>query len=151
MVFATKPQKACYEKIKPWVVEYFAGAFVPEYEIPVIVVPLGSAVAMVEVFPWGEEDSIVRTWSYVVTGADMNSDLMRFLLQRNVEMSFGAFGVDTDGDVRFEHAIVGSTCDPNELQSSLAEVLECADRYDDEIVARWGGKRAVDRYAPRLL
>ena len=144
MKFKTAPQRACYEKIAPWVKELFEGTIVPEYPIPVLIVSMGSASAMVEISPWGD-DATVRTWSYVVTGAELTADLMQFLLRRNVEMEFGAFGIDDDGDIRFEHALVGSTCDKPELQASVTAVLEAADRYDDEIVKRWGGKRAVDR------
>ncbi|MDX2099953.1 MAG: YbjN domain-containing protein [Leptolyngbyaceae cyanobacterium bins.59] len=146
MQFETEAQQTCFEKIKPWTLDYFETAFVPDYGIPAIVVPMGSAAAMVEVFPWGERDTIIRTWAYVVTQADLTPELLRFLLQKNVEMNFGAFGIDGAGDIRLEHAIVGSTCDSNELQSSLVGVLTAADRYDDEIVSRWGGKRAIDRY-----
>jgi hypothetical protein len=59
-------------------------------------------------------------------------------------MRFGAFGVDKDGDIIFEHTIVGSTIDKEELKSSVKAVLSVADHYDDDIVSRWGGKRALD-------
>jgi len=49
------------------------------------------------------------------------------------------------GDVLFQHTIVGSTCDPAELEASVREVLEIADDYDDKIVSRWGGQRELDR------
>jgi hypothetical protein len=40
---------------------------------------------------------------------------------------------------------VGSTIDKKELEASVIAVLEIADKYDDEIVKRWGGKRALDK------
>lgn len=144
MEFKTAAQQSCYEKITPWVKELFEGTLTPEYPIPLLIVSMGSASAMVEICSWGD-DTTIRTWSYVVTGAELTDDLMRFLLRLNVEIEFGAFGIDDDGDIRFEHALVGSTCDKNELQASVKAVLEAADRYDDEIVRRWGGRRAVDR------
>jgi len=144
--FMTPAQKSCHEKIAPWIKEFFEQAFVPEPSEPLFVVPLGSAAAMIEVLPWGDNDSMIRTWSYVVTGVELSSLLLHFLLRQNVAMSFGAFGIDDDGDIRFEHALVGSTCDPNELCASVMAVLRAADHYDDEIVERWGGKRAVDRH-----
>jgi hypothetical protein len=52
--------------------------------------------------------------------------------------------LDKSGDVTFEHNIVGSTCDKNELKASIMAVVGTADRYDDQIVSRWGGKRASD-------
>jgi len=45
----------------------------------------------------------------------------------------------------FDHTIVGQSCDKDELRASVLTVVLCADRYDDEIVRRWGGERALDR------
>jgi Putative bacterial sensory transduction regulator len=72
-------------------------------------------------------------------------DLLNYLLRENHEMRFGAFSVSKGGDIVFEHTIVGSTIDKKELESSVLAVLEIADKYDDEIVERWGGKRALDK------
>jgi len=69
---------------------------------------------------------------------------MQFLLRKNDDMRFGAFGLDRDMDIFFEHTIVGSTCDKEELRATVMAVLQTADKYDDEIVAKWGGERAVD-------
>lgn len=75
----------------------------------------------------------------------MAADLQSHLLRENAEMRFGAFSVNDAGDILFEHTIVGSTCDPNELEASVHAVLAAADNYDDQIVQRWGGERALDR------
>jgi hypothetical protein len=40
---------------------------------------------------------------------------------------------------------IGSSCDKSELRTSVMAVLGTADKYDDEIMGRWGGKRALDR------
>jgi len=47
----------------------------------------------------------------------------------------------------FEHSLVGTACDRVALNHSVTTVIRIADTYDDEIVARWGGKRALDRWA----
>ncbi len=59
-------------------------------------------------------------------------------------MQFGGFSLDADGNILFEHSIVGSTCDLNGLEESVLAVLKVADDYDDKIVPRWGGKRGLD-------
>ena len=145
MEFRTEPQKACYEKIAPWIREVF-GEFVMAHEDrPVFGVRIGSALTIVSVDPWGDDDAVITTRSYVVTDVELTPDLLRFLLEQNDRMRFGAFGIDEDGDVFFEHAIVGSSCDKNELKASTIAVAVTADKYDDEIRSRWGGQRAVDR------
>lgn len=145
MEFETKAQKECYELVLPWVTELFGGSVLRKPDVPILGVMHGSAFAQVGVFPWRNDDAIITTRSYVVTGAELTSELMRYLLAENAGMSFGAFGIDDEGDILFEHSIVGSTCDQKELESSVVAVAQTADEYDDKIVKRWGGERALDQ------
>jgi len=146
MDFETDAQKVCHEKITRWMTELFAD--VPWETLdgePGFGLFMGSAWAEVHVYPWGDDDSVINIRSKVVSGADLSCDLQTFLLQENAELRFGAFALNSDGDVLFEHTIVGSTCDPNELEASVREVLETADQYDDTIAEKWGGVRELDR------
>jgi hypothetical protein len=147
MKFITSVQQACYEKIEPWIAEICQDQYIPPINIPIFIVPVGSATAMIEVLPWGIDESVISAWSYVVTGANITPELMRFLLDQNFDLHFGAFSLDKDGDIRFQASLIGSSCDQNELQTSLTAVLEVADEYDDRIIQTWGGKRASDRMA----
>ena len=145
MEFKTAAQKACYDKVVSWMKELFGELVIMRDDAPMMGVMMGSAVAQVAVLPWGDDDATITTRAYLVTGAELTPDLMRYLLQKNAELRFGAFGVDEDGDILFEHSIVGSSCDKGELKASVLAVLVTADKYDDEIVARWGGERMLDR------
>lgn len=145
MEFETVAQKTCHDKIAQWMNELFAD--VPWESLdgePGFGLFMGSALAQVHVYPWGDDDSVVNISSVVVSGATLNQELLHFLLRENAELRFGAFGISESGDVLFEHTIVGSTCDPNELEASVREVLETADDYDDKIVDKWGGERELD-------
>lgn len=145
MEFKTSAQKACYEKIVPWAKELFGEFAQAREDAPVFGVMAGSAMVQVAVLPWGDDDATITARAYVVSGAELTPDLMHYLLRKNDDVRFGAFGVDNDGDIFFEHTIVGSTCDKEELKASVMAVVLTADKYDDEIVARWGGQRALDR------
>jgi len=145
MDFETQAQRECYERVAPWVTELFGGSVLRKPDRPILGVMHGSAFAQVGVFPWGDDDTIITTRAYVVTGTELTADLMRYLLGENAGMRFGAFGVDDEGDIIFEHSIVGSTCDQKELEASVIHVARTADEYDDRIVARWGGERALDQ------
>ena len=145
MEFRSAAQKACYEKIVPWMKELFGEFVMLRTDAPAMAVVIGSAVAQVGVIPWGNDDATINTRAYVVTGAEATSELMHFLLRETDNMRFGGFGLDSDDDVFFEHAIVGSTCDKPELKASVMAVVVTADQYDDKIIARWGGQRALDR------
>ena len=145
MQFQTEMQEACYNKIALWMRELFGKFPCARPDIPGLGLFMGSALIEVLVFPWGNDDAIINARSYVVSNIDISPELMHFLLTENSKMMFGAFGVDENGDILFEHTIVGSTCDMKELESSVKAVLEVSDDYDDIIVQKWGGKRALDR------
>ena len=106
---------------------------------------IGSALTNIEVYPWRENEAVIAVFSWVVTGAETTAELTRDLLRRNLNMVFGGFGIDDKGDIVFKHHIVGSSCDQNELRASVLAVAQTADSVDDELVARYGGQRAVDR------
>ncbi len=145
MEFETEAQRECYEdRIGPWMLEIFGDGIMTREDRPVIGVRHGSAFAQVGVVPWGDSDTTVTTRAYVVTDVELTPELLHYLLTRNEGMPFGAFAVDRDGDILFEHSIVGSTCDRKELEASVKAVLATADQYDDEIVERWGGRRALE-------
>ena len=145
MRFDSKAQKDVYEEILPWMQDMFGDFAGQRREIPEFGVLVGSAFAQTSIYPFGDEDAVISTRAYVVTGAELTPDLMHFLLRENDRMTFGAFGLDEEGDIFFEHTIVGSTVDKEELKASVSSVVLIADEYDDLIVEKWGGSRAIDR------
>lgn len=145
MEFSSEAQKACYERIQPMMKELFGEFAMTNANLPQFGIRVGSALVTVTVYPWGDNDAVLQVHAWVVTNVEMTPDLMHFLLQENNQMRFGAFGLDKEDDIYFEHTIVGSTCDKQELRASVMAVLNIADEYDDKIVAKWGGQRALDR------
>lgn len=145
MEFKTEAQKAVWEKTKTYASEIFGEMASIRDDRLTFVVTRGSAFAATIVLPWGDDDATVCTRSYVVTSINKTFELMDFLLSVNNDVRFGAFGLDADGDVFFEHTVVGSTLDKAELRASVMAVLATADSYDDQIVAKFGGLRATDR------
>lgn len=144
MKFQTQAQQRCYETITPWMEELFGSLCKTRADIPVIAVLAGSVLAQVGVSAWGENDATITTRAYLVTDVELTPDLLLFLLQENEHMRFGAFGIDADHDIFFEHAILGSTVDKAELKSSVLAVAATADQYDERIIARWGGTRLLE-------
>ena len=104
----------------------------------------GSTQVMVLVRPFTEHETCVECIANVVYGAEINADLMNFLLRRNAEIHFGAFGLLFDNTIVFQHTITGTNLDANELYTSVNSVAIIADYYDDEIVEKFGGKRSTD-------
>jgi hypothetical protein len=137
--------RATYEKVGGYLREVFGEMAHARDEDPAWLIIEGSAAVNVAVHPWGDNDTIVRAWSWVVTGAEVTPELTRYLLDENFKMRFGAFSMDPAGDICFEYAIVGSTCDKEELKAAVLAVAFTADNEDDAITSRFGGQRACDR------
>ena len=147
MEFKSSAQKECYERIAPWMHELFSDGVVVFEDEPLFIVNLGSAVASTRVLDWSNGEALITTRSYVVTDIAITPELSYYLLRENNGNYFGRFAFDAENDIVFEHSLVGSTCDRIELRHSVTTVIRIADDYDDEIVARWGGKRALDRWS----
>jgi hypothetical protein len=142
----TQAQQACYEKIKVWLQELYQNdVFMPDDELPIFALHSGSAIAVVEVQDYGDEEALISIWSYVVTGAAIKQDLLDYLLRQNNKIKFGGFSLDPEDDILFHAELIGSTCDKKEIETSVTAVLQTADEYDDIIVKTWGGERAIDR------
>jgi hypothetical protein len=144
MEFLSEAQKACYGRVREMLEQVFGDDVVPREDVPVFGLHMGSALAESVVYPWAEDDAVITTRAYVVRGTTVTPELMRYLLEENDKLRFGGFGLDEDGDIFFQHAIVGSTADPEELRASLLAVVITADEYDDKIIERYGGQSALD-------
>lgn len=104
----------------------------------------GSSQVLILVRPFTQDEACVECIANVVTGAKVNEDLMRFLLRKNAELHFGAFGLIFDGTITFAHSFSTSVLHEKELVTTLESVAIIADYYDDIIVDLAGGKRAQD-------
>lgn len=144
MNFQTEAQKDCYQKVSDWLPELCELISNPVSQKPIFSLRFGSATVLVEIRPYQEIESIIYIWSYVATEVEVTGDLMLYLLKQNDVFRFGGFSMAEDGDVRFHVTLLGNPCQQNEFKLALTEVLESADRYDDLIVKRWGGRRATD-------
>lgn len=144
MQFDSDAHKICYEKVAGYMKELFGEFALNHSEIPQFAVRIGSAFITINIMPWGTDDSVIAVHAWVVRKPEITPELMKYLLQENNSIRFGAFGMDNENDIFFQHTIVGSTCDKNELNASVRAVMYTADKYDDEIIARWGGQRSSD-------
>ena len=146
MEFESDVQKQVYEKVAGFMKDVFGEQVQARPDRPVFLFQVGSSMTHIVIAPWGNDEAVVMVRSYVVYQPDLVPELLSFLLRENDSKRFGAFGIDKDGDIFFEHSIVGSTCDKAELKASVMAVVWTSDQYDEQITQRWGGMREVDRY-----
>lgn len=145
MEFQTNSQKAVYEKVAGILRDEFGKQAQAREDIPAFLLRAGSAFVQVTVASINEKYTTVRAHSWVVTGVENTSELLQYLLKENLNMRFGAFGVDQVGDVCFTHAVLGESLDNPTLMYTVMGVASTADEYDDQIVQRFGGQRATER------
>lgn len=99
----------------------------------------GSATISITVRPWHEGDSAVEFTSQLVTGGTMTPEVMRWMLEKNVELHFGALGLLFDDTVVYSHTLPGCDLSKKEFEATVRTVATIADHYDDELVAMTGG------------
>ena len=144
MNFQSEAQQDCYQKVADWLPEICDRISDPVTDNPIFSLQFGSATVLVEIKPFRELESVIYIWAYVATDVEINADLLLYLLKQNDSFRFGGFSMADEGDIRFHVTLLGASCQQNEFKLALTEVLESADRYDDLIVERWGGRRAAD-------
>src|ERR1700712_3557800 len=112
------------------------------------VIKQGSSYVMISVIATGpaQESALVRVTAQVVAGVRPDPLLLRQLLILNGKLRFGAFAYEPDGElILFSHALLGgATLNANEVQAAVHDVALVADRYDDHIIARYGGRHIQD-------
>ena len=104
----------------------------------------GSTQVMVKADNITEEHVVIDLVSHVVKDADVNDSIKNFLLRANSELKFGGFGLLFDDTIIFQHSILANDFSEANLKSSINAVASVADYYDDILVEKAGGKRALD-------
>ncbi len=88
-------------------------------------------------------EHLVHVESTVVVGAALDAPTKQQLLEFNYSSAFGAFGLDDEGAVTVHHSLLGSALSQAELQTTVVEIAQIADDWDDVIVDLAGGQTAI--------
>ena len=112
------------------------------------VIKQGSSYVMISVLRSGPvgDQVLVRVTAQVVAGVRAEGALLRQLMILNGKLRFGAFAYEPHGElILFQHTLLGGgSLNDNEVLAAVHDVALVADRYDDHIVARYGGRRMQD-------
>lgn len=104
----------------------------------------GSTQVMLSASQMSENQIVIDCTAHVVSGAKVDSELMSFLLRQNAELHFGSFGILFDGTIIFSDSIFANDISKQVLSSTINAVASVADHFDDIIVEKAGGSRAID-------
>ena len=144
MDFAHDDHRSTFEAVRTYVNELFEDAFFEE-ATGHFYVRYGSTVLEISVEPYGPEEVIVVIMAYCVQGVEVDEQLLLGLLELNHSLPLGAFSLVGDSDIFFSHTLFGRDLEGQDLLGAIAAVATTSDDYDDRIVARYGGQRALDR------
>ena len=144
MHFKNDNQKRTFKAVKVYLSELFDQDVYSEDETGHFYVRYGSTVLEIAVEPYGPEEVMVMVMAYCVQGVDIHEDLALGLLELNHTLAFGAFSL-VGSDIFFSYAIFGRNLKRQDLLNAIAAVANTSDDYDDKIVAKFGGERALDR------
>ena len=148
MKFKTDAHKQAHDKTRGYLQSLFGEINVKILD-DTFVLQEGSTFVYVRVFPIGAKKSGVEVFAYVVVDVDVTEQLMRYLLTYNLRLILGAFGLTrgegSKGTVILTHTILGESMEREELHASVTAVARVADDLDDQIVAAFGGRTALDK------
>lgn len=90
---------------------------------------------------WRGERTVVLLFSVTNVDVDITPELTRFLVSENLNLLFGHFAVNlAERQVWFAHTLLGDFLDPDELVTALSSVAMAANKYDNIIQDRFGGR-----------
>ncbi len=131
MIEAVREKVRCYlQECYPDFVEFDNSSFTLQE---------GSATVSVTVRPWHETEIAVEFSSHLVSGATITPDVMKWLLEKNVELHFGGFGLLFDSTIVYSQTLPGCDLSRDEFELTARTVATIADHYDDELVTMAGG------------
>jgi hypothetical protein len=143
--FASEGHRSTFALLRRCAGELFAeDALSYADDRPAVYMRQGSTMLAAEVVPIEIHSSFVELYSYLVRDIDVTEELCRYLLAANAELPFGSFAIWRENVVLFRHRLLGDTLDEYQLTLVLGALAELADEWDDEIVASFGGRRAMD-------
>ncbi len=143
MKFEHDHHRAVFQQVRDYLSELF-DEVAHEEKDGHFYVQYGSTVLEISVDAYGPQEVLVQLIAYCVQGVAAEEELQLALLQANHTLPVGAFSLIGE-DVYFSYQLLGHKLDRKNLLSGISAVANISDEYDDLIVERFGGHRALDR------
>ncbi len=96
--------------------------------------------------PFGDEQTIVSVFVYLLWKVPKTPELMEYVAFNSANHYFGSIQLSPDGDddekvtVLFDHSLLGDYIDYEEFKEAALGVGAVADRLDTELQQRFGGE-----------
>jgi hypothetical protein len=134
-------------KVQEWLVEEFSGVVVGTPGVSDFEFTIESTFVGIAVVPLGEGKTVIKVSAPVLYDAPVTDELKTYVLENAGSWVFGGYRYFEDeggANVVFQHSILGDYVDKEEFMTSVIAVGATADELDDELAARFGGRRPLD-------
>jgi len=102
----------------------------------------GSARIIIAPVDWVDGQTLVKVVALVNKDGGPAEELAKYLIAENLRLIFGKFSFEPTGRMVFyEHTLLGDFLNRKELEIAVKAIASTADKYDDELQARFGGKK----------
>jgi hypothetical protein len=107
-----------------------------------------SAVVYIRVLELKNETSIVRSWSIMLSDVQPTPEMYRWVATNGQDNFFGHASVEEREDglvnIIFTHFLLGDFLDAEELNWAVIALGKTANELDDQLQARFGGKKFIE-------
>lgn len=111
-------------------------------------IPMGSTRVFVRVLAHpNNEATLVSVFAPVLSGVPLTPEFYEYVALNADSLYFGHLSLDTNdsgGFLMVTHILLGDYLDADELLYAVFGVASAADELDDDLQARFGGKRFAD-------
>ena len=105
------------------------------------IIQAGSAQIIIVPSDWINNQTILKILAVINIGAKVTPDLTRYLATENLKILFGKLALDEKTPaIYLEHNLLGDFLNRKELEVAVLGVGVTADKYDNEIKDKFGGK-----------
>ncbi|MCB1315490.1 MAG: YbjN domain-containing protein, partial [Leptospiraceae bacterium] len=94
--------------------------------------------------PEGSPEEFIQITCLVAHAVPASAELCAELLEHNAGLPFGAFALLNGNIILRQTLLGGEHIDIDEFRITFFAMAIAADRFDDMIVKRYGGRRAID-------
>ncbi len=102
----------------------------------------GSTQLFITPMDWTKGRTLVRVLAPVNKDTEPSAELTKYLSVENMKIIFGKFSLQPEvRAVFFEHTLLGDFLNRKELEVAVKAVASTADKYDDIIQEKFGGKK----------
>jgi hypothetical protein len=109
--------------------------------------PYESTIMHVGVTEFLEDQTLIEFDALIAADSKSNAEVVEWCNTANMNLKFGTVCHMASGKQNLtilRHAILGDDLDPEELLTCLRMLTLIADKFDDEFVSKFGGKRYED-------